>query len=230
VNRINLAALQGQAGTLLFDPIDISITSGVSGTNPITGSPVITNTLLDGDISDFLQNTGSLEITTSPGVGYPGDIYLSSPTIAWTSANDLTITANRSINLDDATISSTAGDITLNANTANTATGGFTGISINGTSQISSTTGVITLTGIGGAGIGAGTYRGIYVGNSASITTGSNVTTGGSITITGTASPAVGIGTFREGFTNTGTIAAIGTGGISITGTGGEVLTTMWEY
>ena len=60
--------------------------------------------------------------------------------------------ADRSIALNNANITSVDGDIVLEANTAGTATGSFDGISLDGTSTLSSTNGAISLTATGGTG------------------------------------------------------------------------------
>jgi len=218
--RVDLAAPTGVAGTLLFDPIDISITS-VSSSNPITlsGDPttISINTLLDDDISNFLENRGSLEITTSAVGGYPGDITLSNATIDWTSANNLKLKADRSITLTNGNITSKDGDIVLEANTAGTATGSFDGISLAETSTLSSTNGAISLTATGGT--GSNFQDGVNLGKSSQINS-----VNGDITIVGSGSTSSS-GVNNRGIRASGTIESTGTGAgaakIRLTGTGG---------
>ena len=219
--RVDLAAPAGVAGTLLFDPIDISITSAGT-TKPIIlngdPTPISINTLRDGDISDFLQSAGSLEITTSAVGGDYGDITLSNATINWTSANDLKLKADRSIALNNANITSVDGDIVLEANTAGTATGSFDGISLDGTSTLSSTNGAISLTATGGT--GSNFQDGVNLGTDSQINS-----VNGDITIVGNGSTS-SAGNSNHGIGALGTIASTGTGlnagKISLTGLGGN--------
>lgn len=94
-NRVDLAAPQGGAGTLVFDPNDITIAAG-SGP-PISGSPTDANTIYANHISTFLNNRGSLVIQTT-GSGGNGDITVSGA-LSW-SANQLTLLATRNLQIN----------------------------------------------------------------------------------------------------------------------------------
>ncbi|MEB3162572.1 MAG: filamentous hemagglutinin N-terminal domain-containing protein, partial [Prochlorothrix sp.] len=158
-NRVALQAPQGQAGTLLLDPRDITIVHG-------TGTDT-TNTLYDANIQSLLQNSGSLVITTSPGTGGSGDITGSNLSIIWSNDNNLTLRADRSITLTDSVIKNVdvfstdpyvyypynrvtagTGNITLEANLAETATGTFSGITLTNTT-LETDAGSISLKGYG---------------------------------------------------------------------------------
>ena len=52
-DRIDLSTTNGGAGTLLFDPNDITIVDGTGGG---IGSPVMADTIADQDIINFLNN------------------------------------------------------------------------------------------------------------------------------------------------------------------------------
>ncbi|MDG2991489.1 filamentous hemagglutinin N-terminal domain-containing protein [Candidatus Synechococcus calcipolaris G9] len=113
-NRIDLAAPLGQAGTLLFDPNDITIQGG--NVTPIGASPTNANTLGAADINFFLQNTGSLIIETT-GMGGNGDITFENlALVSWLSGNSLTLNADRDITMSlGSGVVSVLGDITYNA-------------------------------------------------------------------------------------------------------------------
>ena len=175
--HVHLGAPNGRAGMLVIDPNDILITDlggGTTVTNPANAS------LLDAaDVSNFL-NTASLTIETDPNaMGGSGNITVDG-LISWNSANYLTINAQRTfrlaatefstgiiqaqgggnvtinagrdIVLDDTTlISTTTGQVTLNANQgALAATGNFDGITIYGSIETSG--GDIRLAGRAGSG------------------------------------------------------------------------------
>ena len=112
IGKISLkAATGGKAGTLLIDPNDISIVMG--GGLPIPGSPVNSNTIFDFDISDFLENTGSLIVETT-GFGGSGNIDIDFMAfIFWTSSNSLTFNADGNFT-NNGFIQSQSGAITVN--------------------------------------------------------------------------------------------------------------------
>jgi hypothetical protein len=161
-----------QVGELLLDPNNITIQAGTAGA--IGSSPTGTTPLGATTISNFLQNNGDLIITTSLGTGGAGDITLNAgAAISWTSDNDLTLTADRSIILNaGSSISGTSGDINLNANLSGAVTSGSQGILLNG-GDLSTTSGTINLKGIGGsAGTGGGSgNHGIAQRNGSLVTT-----------------------------------------------------------
>lgn len=209
-------------GDFLIDPTDITIQIGSVGA--IAGSPVTANILGASDISDYLQNSGNLTITTSSAGADAGDITLNSnAAIIWSSGNSLTIIADRKINLSSgSSITCTGdGDITLEANLAGTATGNFNGIFLN-SATISTNFGSIFLTGKGGiAGSSGTTNNGVRLEGASTITS-----TSGNITLHGTGGSSSTI--FGETY-NIGValitgsqVAAGGTGNISITGISGS--------
>ncbi|MDX6766629.1 MAG: filamentous hemagglutinin N-terminal domain-containing protein [Candidatus Methylacidiphilales bacterium] len=109
---VDVSAPAGKAGTFLIDPTEITITG--NGTSvPIGNGTVSTATLLDQDVADYLQNVGNLVIQTT---GANGDILiLNGVSISWTSANDLTLSADRNLTFQSgAVISSATGDLNLN--------------------------------------------------------------------------------------------------------------------
>ncbi|MFZ9738442.1 MAG: filamentous hemagglutinin N-terminal domain-containing protein, partial [Prochlorotrichaceae cyanobacterium] len=145
--RINVAEL-------LLDPTNITITTG-------------TGTYGDQTISNFLENTGDLTITTAGGGTQAGDITVNGGVaINWMSANSLTLEADRSISFgNNSSITATgSGSIVLEANQGVTpATGTFNGIDLTSSNVfISSNSGDITLSGKGGT-VGGGGSNGIYL-------------------------------------------------------------------
>ncbi|NJN72408.1 MAG: filamentous hemagglutinin N-terminal domain-containing protein, partial [Limnothrix sp. RL_2_0] len=116
--RINVGAVNGLAGKLLFDPNDITIvnTGPVGGT--ITDPEDATdsgNILLDSDIENFLL-TNNLEITTATGVGGSGNITVNTGVDITNFLNTLTLTADNNIIVNPGvTITANGGTLVLNA-------------------------------------------------------------------------------------------------------------------
>ena len=222
LNRVDISAANGSAGAFLIDPNDIQINSGASA-GAIGGSPTNANTLVDTDINNFLQNSGSLIIETS-GSGGSGDMFVNSgAAIAWSSASDLTLTANRRFSMNTATINASGGGaITIN----NTGASSGTAVTITG-STISSTTGDITITGDAGTS-NTNSSAGVSLDNSTIQSTGTG-TNAAAITITGTGS-SYSSSVFGGGDSNYGVYLQNGAavtsvdGDISITGTGGNLV------
>ncbi len=243
---VDLRAFSGSQGTLLLDPTDITI-SAVPTTPTMTIGATFQDTattssnILNTDLQNQL-GLGNVIVTTASGLGGAGDITVSAP-ITWNSPFGLTLRADNRI-LVNQNITSTSGNITLEANIAGTASGQSIGITV-GNSTISSTTGNISLTGRGGntntdnfgiyvttnslirsvdgnitlIGTGNGPARGFGIqidNNSQVFSTGT-----GNITLTGTGS-STGTGFFQTGISlSQSQVQANGTGNITLTGTGG---------
>lgn len=226
--QVNLGAATGPAGTLLIDPIDISITPGAN--NDIVAGTSIT----DGSISHFLNNTGNLIITTSSVSEDFGDITLAANSlITWDTANSLTLLADRDILFTgDSQIRSTGGgafsalalrridvgvgaiittvdgDLTLEANQQTVVTpGDFTGITIAGGTVGSTGSGNVTLSGRGGDGFA---NRGISIDSGASVHGG----TSGLLKISGRGGS--GPVAFQNGILVSGTTTLIDTNGADV--------------
>ena len=192
---VNASAINGNAGTWLIDPTNITITN--SGGEDIGDSVVNV-----GNLNTALNNGTNVEITTNIKGTEEGNITQESEaTINWSSPNSLTFNADNNITLNssieatgagainlsagrsiamnsDSSITTTSGAITLNANPGGITSGNFTGITLTKAS-ISSTTGNISLTGSGGNGSGSNNY-GILLEDGAKIRstgTGSNAAT-----------------------------------------------------
>lgn len=247
VGRLDLSAPNGNAGTLLYDPIDISILAG----NPvggIGGSPVSQNTLYSGDIADFLDMVGNLIVTTDSPFGEDwGDITMEgTANITWSSANSLTfladndfilspnaiiqatgggslsVTAARSIQLGaGSAMMTTHGNLTLSANQQVSPTAGnFAAIHVNGGTVRSLGTGAVSLTGLGGD-IGGNNY-GVYLNGGAQVLGG----TTGELTITGYG--GAGSGPINAGIvvSDFGTLVSSLGGNVILSGSGGNALTS----
>lgn len=184
MGAVDISAANGDGGTLLIDPNDIDILSGMAN-DSVSGSPEMGNILYDSDISNFLNSNGSLTIKTNddPELTGFGDITMNPGSqISWGSANDLTIealrdftmnptsgiynstsgsvtiSAGRSVSLQDmadiegrvgASIITTAGDITIENTAQHSTTGFLNGVDFQ-SAMISSDSGNIEITGIGG--------------------------------------------------------------------------------
>ncbi|WP_175490582.1 beta strand repeat-containing protein [Pelosinus propionicus] len=94
--KITAAAPSGKAGKWLLDPTDITV---------------------DTALADILQNTlnggTNAGVTTASGGSDNGDITVTAP-VSWSTANTLTLTADRNISINNA-ITSGAGNLQLNA-------------------------------------------------------------------------------------------------------------------
>ena len=233
--QVDLGASEGPAGTLLIDPSDISVNVGPN-------SGLVSGTMLtDGSLSAFLENVGSLAITTS-GTGGNGDITFAPGTnVSWNSANSLSFladrdlvltsgakilasgfgnfsaTAGRSILLSPGSeIRTTHGDLALSANRGPVPTqGNFSGISIDGATVRSLGLGALNVSGRGGD-------LGIW--NSGVSLTGGGRISGGN----GGVARIIGFGGLSEGAFNIGVqvagagsvITTIGSA-LEVAGTGG---------
>src|SRR5262249_38619066 len=132
---------------------------------------------------------------------------------SFSSSNSLTASTTKNIVFNTgADVSTSDGGITLNANTAGTATGNFIGIGFYNSTLSTSGTGNISLTGTGGS----------SGGNGINIATGSHVDSlgSGTITITGTGGTGASVN-YGVNMDDSGTRVTSVTGAISIEGTGG---------
>ena len=215
-------AFNGNSGTWLIDPTNITIDNGTGAIgSSLIGASTINNALNSGT---------NVIITTDIGGSQSGDIIQNSnAAINWSSSSSLTLNADRDITLNGSieatgsgavnlnatraitlnsgsSITTTSGAINLNANQQPTATtGSFDGIYLNN-ADISSNTGNITLKGKAGNTAG----EGILLANG----TPSINSHSGNINLTGQA--------FSNSFVNGGGIVegvAINPGTVSSTGT-----------
>lgn len=236
--RIDLSALNGQGGTLLFDPIDTSV---VAGSGSAIGSPVSQNTLFANDVAVFL-NTASLIVETNVlGTGN-GDITIQNGVgISWNSAHSLTfnafrdfkmtdnsfvqangtggvtVNAGRSIFLDPGSKVQTAGgSIALNANTGGTAIGVANGITLNN-ADVTTTDGAITMTAVGNADSVSSNHIGIRLQNGSVV----SATGIGSIFLNGAGGEGVD-GNIGVSLIDTGTRVETNTGDLMIDGFGSD--------
>ncbi|MFZ9739373.1 MAG: beta strand repeat-containing protein, partial [Prochlorotrichaceae cyanobacterium] len=209
-----------QVGDLLLDPTNITIQAGtVSG---IGGSPVTTNTLGAVDIANFLNNTGSLTITTASGGADPGDITVNAGVaIAWNTSNSLTLRADRSINLNPgSSITSTSGDITLIA--LGQVAGNLNGVNIFG-ATVESTSGNITMTGRAPDGGDGGWQAGVMIrGDGTTANPALVKSSTGTIILEGTGGNGGGadVGLMVWGASGASALVESQDGSISLTGTG----------
>jgi len=240
--RIDLTAPGGSAGTLLYDPINISILAGTGAT--IAGSPVSQNTLYAGDIAAFLGSANLIVTTSSEGTDSGNITMDGAANITWSSANSLSfladndfvmdpgaviradgsgafsVTATRSILLGNgSTIQTTGGDLTLSANASGTTTGNFKGVNLAGATVGSLGAGNVSLSGRGGN--SGGNNYGVSIDSGSQVIGG----TAGFLVINGTGggsgSSSLSVGVLVSGGTTL--VSSLG-GNVEITGTGGSSL------
>lgn len=126
LSSVNVSAANGDGGTFLIDPNDIGIVDALLGTSvpPLVGSPTASNLLADADVANFLQNTGSLVIETT-GTGGNGDVTIDGAVnITWSTANTLTINADRHIVVTAGATIDAGASGTANLNATNDFTAG----------------------------------------------------------------------------------------------------------
>lgn len=233
--QVDLGGANGPAGTLLLDPIDVSIISGAN--NGVFAGTSIT----DGSIAEFLTNNGNLIITTS-GAGGNGDITMGSEVaLIWSSANSLTLEADRDFIMTATTVVDSLGAgsfsvsaarrillnagsvirvndgiINLSANQQIVPTiGDFSGITVDGATIEATGGGTVSLLGRGGDG-SSGNF-GVNI-------TGGALVRGGTVdplTITGTggSGSSTQMGVLISGL---GTLVTTTGADVNITGTGGS--------
>ncbi|MEQ1921297.1 MAG: LamG-like jellyroll fold domain-containing protein [Pyrinomonadaceae bacterium] len=182
----------GQISTTapITHPNNLTLTTGagITFTNPVT---MALNKTLTGNALG--TTTGAIAVSSA---------------LAATGTGGVLLDAVRSIAVN-ADISTAAGTLTLNANTANTAsTGTFTGVTVTSSTVHATTTGVVTVNGRGlggpGVNVAGGTIRGGSTGASTSVTGFGGASGGGNM----------------HGIQSNGTITSLG-GNVSVTATGG---------
>ncbi|MCW9034381.1 MAG: filamentous hemagglutinin N-terminal domain-containing protein, partial [Rhodospirillales bacterium] len=234
----NLSAQNGEFGTLLLDPLNITITNNPQNNmNVIGGSGIYTPTGANSNLkaSKILNNldSGNLLITTAAGGGENGDIFLNVDLIGRATSRNLTMSAHRNINISNnlnfntsgspGTITLTAvGNITVSANkVVRTRNRNITltanNMNISGT--VNSGTATTTLATTAGNTINLGTNAGAA--NALELTdaeldrvTAGNIivgsTTAGAVTVSADISPAnATLLRIRSGSTITGTAGGI---------------------
>jgi len=225
--KVNTLSVHGLAGTLLLDPVNITIntagpTNPALAPGPITYTPTFDATIEDGILASSLS-TGNVTLNTSGGNTGIGTVTFNGNTsVTWSQNTTLTVNADRNILINpNATISNTgSGSIVLSANSAGAATGTFIGIDIDG-GTLSTASGNITLTGKGGD--TGGSNIGVVLRSAGSITSGD-----GLINLTGT---STGPGSSNYGVLVVlgGTVTSTGTASITLNGTGSTVGSTGGE-
>ena len=222
----DLSAMYGNFGTLLLDPGSITIQSG-----PNTSPPGSLDTFNDGWIANQLSMANvTLSTSASTNGGQETITVNGNVSISWSQNTRLTLQAGRNILINSgAFIENTFNGanfnaIVLEANTAGTASGNFSGISLNGAILRSTGTGNIMLTGVGGnVGI---QNSGIALNSSAIYSTGTG-TNAASITLHGTGGSGDAASSESYGIFISGPTALVNAvdGNINLTGfsgTGGQ--------
>lgn len=218
---VNTLAPNGKAGELLFDPSDITISTGATTDPfdpPTTYNPagVASAVLNDVDLGTALA-TSSITIATSAGVGGLGDvIFDATASVIWAASTTLTVNADRNVTVSGTVFSSATGGypfgvpaISLNANVGGSVTSGGDGITISSTGVLIADGGDINLNGTSGfSSDGVHISGPIFIANAA----GCSVEGTSQSTLAGVHS-----GIRIDG---AGQIVSSGSGPISLTGTG----------
>ncbi len=140
--KINLTAAHGQTGTWLIDPADLTISNNVTSNMNVAANTNTANQTSSGQVPNLnvadLENALSLANivvqTSNFGAGGSGDITVMN-NISWSSANSLTLSALRNINIDTGVTIANSGGATLALRSDNTGSGIGT-VNFNGSAKI----------------------------------------------------------------------------------------------
>jgi fibronectin-binding autotransporter adhesin len=233
--RVDTSAPAGRAGMLLLDPTNITISAAATsnGTCPavgpcftLTGNPA-TAILNVTDLLNALANT-NVTLNTSSTAGNPGDITVSTAvTYAGGAARTLTLTADRTVNVNQAS-SSTGGALGL------AITAGAGAVNFGAAGSIATNGGAVSITSATGGGLrgidfGAG---GLTLGSAGNFTQTSGVLAGsGTVTKNGTggltlsrANTYTGATVVNAGTVTVGNASGLGTGAAGTTVNAGATL------
>ncbi len=230
---VHLGAASGIGGSWLVDPFNINITtaanaSGATSTSPFTSSTAANSSLSSATLNASLSEGANILVTTNASGGSSGDINVLDDVKA-VGNSSLTLQAHRSIVMTNHTISNATGkslNVSLVANFGNTGNGSITltnsTISTNG-GNITSSSNTVNISGstldAGGGNINmVANQANTSVATDAFVVTGGSriVTNGsGSISIDGT---TLGGGNGTRIFSTNNTIAATGSGNVTVSG------------
>jgi filamentous hemagglutinin family protein len=223
--RVDVTAANGKTGTLLLDPYDVTISTGVDSNMSSAGnsfSPTGNSSVLSVTTLQTALATANITVTTGSSGSQNGDITVANA-LTWVSGNSLTLNAAGAININAPITASNGGSLSLSGAT----------ISVNSTA--------ITLGGsLTANATASGTNTAITL-SSATISVGSGVSTisatspnGYGVDISGTTSLAASTGSLSISATSQapsvvfgsgihlGVSAALSTSGtITLTGLGG---------
>ncbi len=214
---VGLQGTAGNAGTLLLDPTDITISGSassgdMSGSSPFAGTNASSN--LDASVLNAALASGDVTVTTASAGGGTGNIDVTATIVNAVAGRTLTLRADGAITIGSGGYISGSGyalNVSLRAG-GNITVGGL-GISTSG--------GYIETTGTTGSGLAGGSFV-----STASINTTSGHVTlqqTGTISIGGTLNTS-GIVTLNAGGTTTQTYAITGSGSLFVGGTGAVTL------
>lgn len=240
LGKTDTRAPYGDFGTLLLDPTNLTISTGIDTATNTNNGTLATNLAL-----------GNVTITTTTGGTDPGTLnWMAGAPVSWSEATTLTLISDQAMTLASNVTNTHSGSpfkaMEFTANAAGAPAGDFSGIELSG--ELSAVDGEISLTGTGGDsggdnyGVdisGSGAIRAIGIGPITIIGTGGAASGGtnngvsisgsgevhsesGSISITGIGGAAAGsdnngvaISAAGKITTNTGAIFVTGTGGAS---------------
>ncbi len=230
---VHLGAASGIGGSWLLDPVNINITTaanagGATGTSPFTSATAANSNLSSATLNASLAEGANITVSTNASGTGGGDINVLDDVKA-VGNSSLTLQAHRSINMTNHVISNATGkslNVSLIANFGNTGNGS---IALSG-STISTNGGNLTASSntinVSGSTIDAGGGNINMVANQAnvSVATDAFIVTGGSRIVTnGSGSIVVDGTTLGSGngtriFSTNNTIAATGTGNLTVSG------------
>mgnify|MGYP006279101459 CR=1 FL=1 len=105
---VDLSANNGSNGELLLDHENIVVIDDEQGVQGDVGSAT---QLVDSDVEDFLQNSGSMSIQTASAGEGDGDVdFQDGVSVEWDTNSQLTVNAIRDINLEGTTLDASAND------------------------------------------------------------------------------------------------------------------------
>ena len=152
LGTVDLRAPNGQAGVLLLDPENVMIAATgdmpglpASSSAPITLNPTADDSVIQASTLEQALGLASVTVATGSTGTQPGDITVAT-NVSWSNGNSLTLSANRSVVIDDAvTIANTgAGNLNLRADSTGSGVGTVT---FNGSGKVDYTnsTGLVSI-------------------------------------------------------------------------------------
>ena len=220
----------GNAGTLLLDPADITVSGADANIMFAANTYTATAASATIDTAGLVTNLGlgpvTIDATAGPGGAATGNVTFTT-SFSWAAANQLTVLANAAITINAGVVisSTSASNVPLvNFQANGTATGTYQGVDLQPGAQITTNGGNISITAISGSG-GASSENGINIlGPATSITS-----TSGNIVLNGTSNHGGAAGTSGGIWIDNGRVSS-SSGTVQLTGISNATSTANGEY
>ncbi len=150
---VSTRAKNGKTGTLLFDPVDITIsnTTGTTGgfTNPYDPSGVATANLYVGDLNTALGSNNVLIESSGSGGGGGNIVFATGTTTTWAFPSTLTAIAYRTLTVNGTISATNGGAVNFTTQGLGVTTTPQEGLYVSSTGRVTTDSGDITFNGTG---------------------------------------------------------------------------------